>query len=298
MNTKGIKYSIFDPTGNITALVETRVDSEMQPAVADEIMKIHPDVEQVGFVYFEPGRPVPALLRMAGGEFCGNATMSAAALCAIRSGDEAESIRVRASGVSRSLEVRLKRNSEDSSLFDTGVELPEPVSIGKMKFTSEDVTEELSVVDMGGISHIIIEKKRQMYSLKDNPNQAERAVKEWCNMLGADCLGVMFVSGSESASKSKDMTRRETRVGVDMEMETELIPLVYVPGADTLFWENSCASGSAAAGMYLSDKYGVALEVVMKEPAGTLRVKSDLAKGLTWLYGSTKYIDTFLMDDK
>ena len=149
------------------------------------------------------------------------------------------------------------------------------------------------MVDMGGISHIIIEKKRKMYSLKDNPIQAEKAVKEWCALLDADCLGVMFVSGSDYASKSSEQTGRETRIGVDMEMETELIPLVYVPGADTLFWENSCASGSAAAGMYLSDKYGVALEVVMKEPAGTLRVKSDLPKGLTWLYGSTRYIDTF-----
>lgn len=293
MDIKDIKYSIFDPTGNITALVETRVDAEHQTAAADEIMKLHPEVEQVGFVYFEPGRPVSALLRMAGGEFCGNATMSAAALYAIRSGDEAKAIRVRASGVSRSLEVRLERDAEDPSLFETGVELPAPVSIEKQTFRTEDIEEELPVVDMGGISHIIIEKKRKMYSLKDNPIQAEKAVKEWCALLDADCLGVMFVSGSDSASKSSEQTGRETRIGVDMEMETELIPLVYVPGADTLFWENSCASGSAAAGMYLSDKYGLALEVVMKEPSGTLRVKSDLPKGLTWLYGSTRYIDTF-----
>ena len=77
---RNLKYSIFDPSGNITALVETHINNDSQPEVADEIMKAHPEVEQVGFVYFDAIRPVPTYLRMAGGEFCGNATMSAAAL--------------------------------------------------------------------------------------------------------------------------------------------------------------------------------------------------------------------------
>ena len=291
MDIKDIKYSIFDPTGNTTALVETRVENEKQPAVAEEIMKIHPEVEQVGFVIFEPGRPVPALLRMAGGEFCGNATMSAAALYAIRTGDEADAIRVRVSGAPRSLEVRLKKNPEDSSLFDAGVEMPPAVSIEKRGFSAEGISEDLPVVDMGGISHIVIEKSRKMYTLKDNPKAAERAVKEWCDNLGADCLGIMFLSGSGAASKADK--NRETKVGVDMKMETEMTPLVYVPVSDTIFWENSCASGSAAVGMYLSDKFGVALEIEIKEPAGILKVKSDTAEGITWLYGSTKHTNSY-----
>lgn len=287
---ENIKYSIFDPTGNITALVETRVETELQTSVADEIMKEHPEVEQVGFVYFEPGRPVPALLRMAGGEFCGNATMSAAALYAMRSGDEAESIRVRASGASRSLEVRMMRSSEDPDLFEAGVEMPQAVSIEDKMFRTGEISEELPVVDMGGITHIIAEQGKKMYSLKDNPAEAERIIREWCSDLEADCLGIMFLSGSDSAFKDKEEAKRSTRLGIDMKMETELIPLVYVPAADTVFWENSCASGSAAVGMYLSDKYGIALEVSMKEPAGMLRVRSDAAINETRLYGSTKLI--------
>ena len=45
-------------------------------------MRRHPEVEQVGFVRFsdDPGDPVRAGLRMAGGEFCGNASCCAAVL--------------------------------------------------------------------------------------------------------------------------------------------------------------------------------------------------------------------------
>lgn len=283
-----IKYSIFDPTGNITALVENRVQTALQPGVADEIMNAHPEVEQVGFVQFEPGRPVPALLRMAGGEFCGSATMSAAALYATRSGDEAPAIRVRASGVQRSLEVRLRRSAEDSGLFEAGVEMPPAISIEKVKLASEGTEEALPVVDMGGISHVIIEQSRKLYALKDEKERAEQAVRDWCEALGADCLGIMFMSGSDSASRSRDGNDRKTGMIVDMKLETELIPLVYVPAADTVFWESSCASGSAAAGMYLSDKYGIALEISMREPGGVLTVKSDFSGGDTRLQGRAR----------
>ena len=88
---ENIQYCIFDPTGNITALVETGVDIADQPAAAARIMELEPDVEQVGFITYADNDAikegsVPVSIRMAGGEFCGNATMCAAALFAIRSG--------------------------------------------------------------------------------------------------------------------------------------------------------------------------------------------------------------------
>ena len=285
-----INYSIFNPTGNITALVETKVEAEKQPAIADEIMKAHPRVEQVGFVQFEPGRPVPALLRMAGGEFCGNATMSSAALYAIRSGDESSSIRVRASGAPRSLEVRLGRSVEKDEVFETGLEMPAPISIEKMVVDFGSTTEELPIVNLGGITHVIIEKGRTTYSLKDSPEAAEGVVRNWCETLGTDCLGLMFLSGSDSMTKAEGHAIEEHGIKADIGMQTELIPLVYVPAADTVFWENSCASGSAAVGMYLSDKYGMALEINMEEPGGRFKVISDPNQNVTWLFGGTELL--------
>ena len=49
-----ICYSILDPTGNITALVESPVERTRYQAAAAAIMHLHPEVEQVGFSL--PGR--------------------------------------------------------------------------------------------------------------------------------------------------------------------------------------------------------------------------------------------------
>ena len=265
-----IKYSIFDPSGNITALVETRVDAGKQPAAADEIMRLHPEVEQVGFVYFEPVRPVPAFLRMAGGEFCGNATMSTAALYLLRSGEETDRVRVRVTGVSRSLEVRLTRREDDENCFDAGVEMPKALEIKTENLSFNAVSENVRAVVMEGITHIVIESSSRFFFLKDDKEAAEDAIRDWCEKLGADGLGLMFL----------DVTKDDII----------LTPLVYVPGADTIFWESSCASGSSAVGMYLSKRDGQPVDVNLIQPGGVLRVAGDAAEDSTWLYGQTKLI--------
>ena len=124
----------------------------------------------------------------------------------------------------------------------------------------------LPVVEMEGISHIIIEPDSGFLGIKEDPELAEALLRQWCGVLGADCLGMMFL-GEGAALRP-------------------LTPLVYVPGADTMFWENSCASGSAAAGMYLAEKSGSPVDVTFDEPAGRLRVESDPAAGRTVLHGS------------
>ena len=68
-----------------------------------------------------------------------------------------------------------------------------------------------------------------------------------------------------------------------------LTPLVYVPGSGTSFWENSCASGSAATGMYLADRTGKRQEICLREPGGSLKVTSDPGSGETWLYGTVRW---------
>ena len=88
---KYMRYCILNPTGNITAIVTDPVPAEDYPSIAAKVMEIEPTAEQVGFLL--PGdEEYDAKLSMAGGEFCGNASMSAAALTAmqrkIKPGDE------------------------------------------------------------------------------------------------------------------------------------------------------------------------------------------------------------------
>ena len=267
-----LKYYIFDPTGNITALVESGVAAADQPAVASRIMERHPDVEQVGFITYADdaaAADVPVSLRMAGGEFCGNATMCTAALYMIRKNMPGSAvIRVRVSGAAEPLEVQLRR--KDAVSFDAAVTMPPAVGIDELRLSdgmlpgSDSLS--LPIVRMEGIAHVIIEPDSGFFGLKDDPALAETLLRGWCGVLGAECLGMMFLG--EGAALRR------------------LTPLVYVPGADTMFWENSCASGSAAAGIYLAAQAGTPVDVTFDEPAGRLRVESDPLAKKTVLHGS------------
>ena len=275
-----INYCIFDPTGNITALVETEVDVASQPAVAAEIMREHFDVEQVGFVRMPAKGEDPdgadAYLRMAGGEFCGNATMSSAALFAKRNEEhfgDIGCVDIKVDGIKRPFSVQLRR--EDAKCWAAGVMMPPAKSIDELRMTAEDYPAAelgtLPVVRMEGIDHIMIEEQSFYYNLRDNRELAESMIRTICGVLDSECLGMMFLADGD---RERDMT-----------------PLVYVPGADTMFWENSCASGSVAVGQYMAAKAGEAVSVALKEPGGTLVVESDPEAGETWLFGGTKLRD-------
>ena len=277
MRNVEIQYSIFDPTGNITALVESEVETGLQPSVAAEIMKRRPEVEQVGFVRFAPGGEGPSL-RMAGGEFCGNAAMSAAALYLLRRQgredapsplDKEETVCLRVSGAARPVEVRLWAEAPDC--FRAGVHMPPALGIDDREFTYGALSGELPVVRMEGICHIVVEPDSVFWGLLSDRTAAERAVRDWCAALSADGLGLMFLDGNTP--------------------QRHLTPLVYVPGSGTVFWESSCASGSTAVGMYLAAKTGVPVDLSLQEPGGILRVESDPKRGETWLYGRTRLVE-------
>ena len=284
-----VKYSIMDPTGNVTALVESPVGLSMQPDVADRIMKKHPEVEQAGFLIFEPdpdGSCRPSL-RMAGGEFCGNASMCAAALYMLRSqtdgaGNAAASsmytdtdcflhVFLTVSGAEHPVEVRLKK--DERRIWHCGVKMPEALEITPVELDSEGVHAALPLVRMEGISHIIIEPSSPFFALLENRRAAEQTVRNWCRELSAAGLGLMFLEQGTTGST--------------------LTPLVYVPGSGTVFWENSCASGTSAAGMYLADKKNKTIDLTMKEPGGYLRVISEPTANETWLHGTTEWKGEF-----
>ncbi len=276
----GIKYHIFDPTGNITALVETPVDVEEQPGLAERIMEKHLQVEQVGFVRKFNGeeKGFDMELRMAGGEFCGNASMCAAVWYTEQTdkGDDAhgqkterkqaEKVVLRVSGATGPVEVQLSKAA--GNYYSTAIRMPQALDITGKTFSAATLTEELPVVRLEGISHIIIESGPLYSRLMDDREAAEKTVREWCGQLNAEGLGLMFL-------------QKETE-------EYVLTPLVYVPGSGTVFWENSCASGSCAAGMYLATQSGQKVDVTLREPGGALRVVCDPAVPGAWLEGRVR----------
>lgn len=320
-----LQYSILNPTGNITALVESPVPIKMQPSAATEIMQRHPEVEQVGFVTYEnlpvhgtfgealpvlgsqgeilpvhgshgETRPVHGSLRMAGGEFCGNATMSAAALYLLRhhtkkpAASEIEyCVHLRVSGADEPVEVRLKQENQPETPVQTqgipvrartsflaSVHMPRPLSIAETTFSHGGVTGTLPFVRMRGISHVLIEPHTPFFRLRADRTDAGHAIREWCSLLEADGLGLMFLE--------------------HVSTETRLTPLVYIPGSGTMFWENSCASGSSAVGMILAARAGKTLRLPLHEPGGILSVTSDPDTLKTWLSGQVHLVNKQTLD--
>ena len=267
---KRLRYCIFDPTGNITALVESEVPEAGQPAVAAALMRRRPEVEQVGFVRLAADGGAGPALRMAGGEFCGNASMSAAALSLLRSGRKTPAaLTLRVSGASRPVETRLDRTAEDC--FSAAVRMPRVREIGELELSFGELRGKLPLVRMEGIEHLIVSPDSAFFALLADRGAAEQAAREWAGALSAKALGLMFLEPAPP--------------------QPRLTPLVYVPVGGTLFWERSCASGSAAAGAYLASRTGARVKLALREPGGSLRVESE-ADGETWLCGQTRLIES------
>ncbi len=249
-----VKYTILNPTGNITALAETPVNTELQPQIALKIMEREPTVEQVGFVSGNS-------LRMAGGEFCGNATMSAAALICAATGPEAgrrTTVELSSSGAGN-LQVEIEAGSDGS--FSGTVQMPLPLSVENVSLEYEGEHYTLPAVRFSGITHLINENAADRAT-------AEAAIKKWCADLNADGVGVMFFD-------------RENSV---------LEPLVYVREPETLFWESSCASGTSAVGAYVSMSEGGPVRLTLKEKGGSLTVCAD--KNRILLTGTVRILET------
>ena len=234
---KSIDYVVMDPTGNVTILVLTPVPEGSQPAVAKMIMEREPSAEQAGFVTL---RDDGIAIRMAGGEFCGNAAMSSAALFAMEKGISQRVIHVDFSGTPDPVKVSV--TALPGGAMKGTLSMPECVSVEEKVLPGG---RSYPVVSFEGISQVIADKELSR-------DEAQEVIIPWCGYLGADALGIMIF---------------------DRERES-LSPLVYVPSAGTMFWENSCASGTSAVGAFLAQREGP-VNLSLSQPGGTLVIEAS-----------------------
>ena len=254
---KKISYAVMDPTGNITILATTPVPAAAQPDCAARLLAAEPAGEQVGFL--SPGGDGADLsLRMAGGEFCGNAAMSAAAYFCGQQGVSEQTVRVRVSGAPAPVTVDVSARPEGG--YACAVDMPRPRSAEEAELTLDGRAYRLPLLRFDGICHLILPGDTER-------GFAQRAVRAWCVALDAPALGLMLLDADAGT----------------------MVPLVYVPGGDTLYWERSCASGTAAAGAYLAWKRGAAVDVGLTQPGGVLRVIARPSGEIT-LRGTVKML--------
>ncbi len=256
-------YRIADPSGNTTALVQEGFPEKLRREAAALLMETG-EVEQVGFLCPPRFAGSTGRLEMAGGEFCGNATLSAAVWMAkglMLISQNPTELQIECSGADGPLRVAVW--SADG--MDYGmVEMPPPNRIYTRDFSAGTRTETFAVVEMPGITHLLW--PAEMFGEKER-GFALSGIRGWCAELGAQALGVLLCD------------REFGRVA----------PLVFVPEAGALVWERGCGSGTAALGAWLAKERflsesispgegsaeAVFLERDVLQPGGTIRVRAE-----------------------
>jgi len=249
-----VEFVKINPTQNMTILVTSPVDRLHHMDVARKIMaydSVH--AEQVGFIE-KPGNPAAlARLQMAGGEFCGNASMSLCAYLAwsgnIKCEGEFCTIPIEVSGASDVLYCDIKK---EHGHFLAGTSMPVPESVGS--FDSGVASSPLPVVYMPGITHVIADTDKLGVS-KDM--LVETLVSSPSSFTTEDAFGIMFYDKSACFIE----------------------PFVYVVTTGTKIWERGCGSGSAALGAYLAGSIGESVRADVAQPGGVITVEAEMAGG-------------------
>ena len=251
-----MKILVADPAKNITVFVLDPVnDFSERTALARAILAdSRLGAEQVGFVIHPEAHISNSALwrlEMMGGEFCGNAARCFGLYVARMHGLKGKAeIFVSVSGVNEPLQVEL-----DVERGWAKAEMPAPLVLENLDYEGRPLT----LLAFEGITHIIApdleSRSETFYAIK---SLVERKFSL------PDALGVMFY---DTASRF-------------------MVPIVYVLSTDTLIFESSCGSGSAALGAWLSRELqdGISLYAIA-QPGGV--IETEVTKKAGELAGIT-----------
>ena len=240
-----LRYTVIDPTKNITLLVTTPVPRALQTQTAAWLLRREKDAEQVGFL--EPSDTAPARLQMMGGEFCANATMSLGAWLCRRDRlphGVTHDFALEISGAATPVPCAVTPVAHG---YLATVDLPLPEKMEVRTFSAGDHELALTVVFLPGICHIIAPAGTVARE------EAEELLRHWSNSLPGEAVGLILLD--------------EDRTAID--------PLVYVKPTDTAVWERGCGSGSAAAACYLTAKRGASQCLSIRQQGGTIAAVTD-----------------------
>ena len=238
-----IEAVLANPAGNRTAMVLSAIQPGRRAEIAEKIMALEKHaVEQVGFLV-PPLFSGAARLEMMGGEFCGNAVRSLGMYAAARTGLTAGRVLAEISGAAAPLPVQVDRNTGTASVL-----LPGGQRLDTLPW--EDGT--LPAVILDGIVHIIAS------GMAAGRESAAQILKAARTRYDVPALGVLFLADT--------MDRMQ--------------PVVWVRDTDSVIFESSCASGSAAAAVYrcasVSDGER---EFVIRQPGGAVTARVCKAGG-------------------
>lgn len=248
---KSIPYILADPSGNTTAFITEQIPKEEQSALSKQLMGHDFSLaEQVAFLSLPEKQNDPIRIRMMGGEFCGNASRSSAA-CYLETLSRNEgTFLVDCSGAGTLLTAKARHIK--NNLYEASIIMPLPASMSDiiLPFLQNKA---MTKVCFEGITHYVSIREDEEATLDDYIG----AVKRLNDPSGA--WGVILYDPSERT----------------------LLPAVYVAATDTLCYEKSCGSGSAALAACLAAKQKHSIRLTLRQPGGTMDVSAEFTDHLT-----------------
>ncbi|HUS60311.1 MAG TPA: hypothetical protein VMX76_02945 [Nevskiaceae bacterium] len=248
------------PGGNITTLVEDKISRPLQPALAKKIMKLKPEVEQVGFIEKPKNGKAAARLQMMGGEFCGNSTRCLGWL--LLEGKPGK-VKLEVSGAEKLLEVEINKKG------NVKTEMPIKSTLSSV----QKIKDKYWIVFLKGITQVIIEEC--LIPKRVNRRKLASKILDILDLKQLEAAGVLFIKN------------QNPKIFMD--------PFIWVRDVKTFFNETACASGAAAVGLWQAKKRKSSvnnLEVIQPSKNSIfVTVKKNKSKFLNaWIKGPVKLL--------
>ena len=259
------EYEFLNPSGNITALVTKDVPRDKYQEISNKIMKSDPNIEQVGFLKKYSNSVFR--LEMAGLEFCGNASRAFACFLVKEKYVNTNTFEISVSGYDNLIECNVEKKGEE--YYSTiNLKFHKPINdfIENKKLNNE----EISVIHLPGISHTFLDQKKFKFDKENCLKEAKKIIQE-LSLINLPAIGVIWYD------------------------DNQINPVVYVKDIDSLFYENSCGSGSIAYGIYqsyLKNKDGIFNFDVVQKNKEVVKVTIELKDKIinsAKLSGQTKF---------
>jgi diaminopimelate epimerase len=234
------------PAQNTTVLITSFCSKSHYIKIAETTMKyefLH--AEQVGFIV-PPSKKASVLgMEMAGGEFCGNATLSAAAYAVYKGLAEEEVFSIDVSGAAEP--IRCKVRKLDDYCYNASCVMPPAKRIQELKLNLGNKTIIGKVIELDGISHFVFPEHEGFMEYLDVATALKQSVD-------ADAIGVIPFKTIKDDTYS-------------------IRPFVHVKKVNTNVFERGCGSGSLALGMYLDKVFGMSKRIEVVQPGGIIGVE-------------------------
>lgn len=242
MNRQIIKFSKYNPSGNMTILVHSKHYPDDYASIAKQLMMDnHLCCEQVGFIKPDNNEENYHLV-MSGNEFCGNATMSY--IHYLKENDllHTKGLRIKVSGCSNLVECV----THDDGSYE--VHMPQPHRITPITFVIANKQCEVIEIRYGSYVHYVI-------PVSDVTKYFKQKVEDFIQQQDwhddYKTIGFMLFDAQQQY----------------------LQPLIYIPELQSLIWENSCASGTASIGIFNHySKQQECKDFIVYQPGGKIAV--------------------------